>query len=112
MNYSLRTRLTLSYLVITMATAGLVVLLANRITANRFNYMVSRAGQIRARNLSPWFANYYAQVGSWDGVDTFIEFGPGNVLTGLLKRIDKSATGVAVNNPAGIEKALETLKNL
>ncbi|MCP4540912.1 MAG: HAMP domain-containing protein [Chloroflexi bacterium] len=73
MNYSLRTRLILSFLVIIVATAGLVVLLANRITANRFNYMVSRAGQMRARNLSSWFANYYAQVGSWDGVDTFIE---------------------------------------
>jgi len=72
-NYSLRTRLILSFLVIIVATAGLVVLLANRITANRFTYMVSRAGQMRARNLAPWFANYYAQIESWDGVDTFIE---------------------------------------
>ncbi len=72
MNHSLRTRLILNYLVIIVATAGLVVLLANRITANRFNYMVSHAGQMRAQNLAPWFASYYGQVGSWDGVDEFI----------------------------------------
>jgi signal transduction histidine kinase len=71
--YSLRTRLVLSFLVIIVVTAGLVVLLANRITANRFTYMVSRMGQMRARNLAPWFADYYTRTGSWDGVDTFIE---------------------------------------
>lgn len=46
MKYNLRTRLTLSFLGIIVATAGLMVLLANRITANRFTYMVSRAGQM------------------------------------------------------------------
>lgn len=43
------------------------------------------------------------------GVDTFFEFGPGNVLCGLLRRIDRSATSVAVNSLAGLDKALEIL---
>ncbi len=33
------------------------------------------------------------------GVTTFVELGPGNVLVGLLRRIDKSATGFALDSP-------------
>jgi [acyl-carrier-protein] S-malonyltransferase len=44
-----------------------------------------------------------------DGVKTFVEVGPGNVLSGLVKRIDKSVKAIPVNNLAGIEKLKETL---
>jgi [acyl-carrier-protein] S-malonyltransferase len=44
-----------------------------------------------------------------DGVKTFVEVGPGNVLSGLVKRIDKSVKAIPVNNMAGIEKLKETL---
>ena len=37
------------------------------------------------------------------GIDTFIEIGSGNVLTGLLKRIDRSAKGIAIDNPESWE---------
>jgi len=33
-----------------------------------------------------------------DGVTIFVEVGPGNVLSGLLKRIDKSVKAISVNN--------------
>jgi [acyl-carrier-protein] S-malonyltransferase len=34
-----------------------------------------------------------------NGVDTFIEFGPGSVLSGLLKRIDRQAKAYPLGNP-------------
>jgi [acyl-carrier-protein] S-malonyltransferase len=37
------------------------------------------------------------------GVTTFIEIGSKDVLTGLLKRIDRSAQGIALNNAAAIQ---------
>jgi [acyl-carrier-protein] S-malonyltransferase len=36
------------------------------------------------------------------GVTTFVELGSKDVLTGLLKRIDASATGIAVGTPEGV----------
>src|SRR4051794_18857821 len=44
-----------------------------------------------------------------DGVRTFVEVGPGNVLSGLVKRIDRNVKTVAVNNLASLKKAQETL---
>jgi [acyl-carrier-protein] S-malonyltransferase len=40
---------------------------------------------------------------------TFIEVGPGKVLTGLLRRIDGALTGIAVEDVAGLDKALAAL---
>jgi [acyl-carrier-protein] S-malonyltransferase len=42
-------------------------------------------------------------------VDTLVESGSGKVLSGLVKRIDKEMTGVAVSNPADIEAFLKTV---
>ncbi len=44
------------------------------------------------------------------GVTTFIEFGPGKVLTGLLKRIDKTAVGLNVSDLKTLESVAQTLK--
>lgn len=41
------------------------------------------------------------------GVTDVAECGPGKVLTGLGKRIDRSLKGVALGTPEGMEKALE-----
>jgi [acyl-carrier-protein] S-malonyltransferase len=45
-----------------------------------------------------------------EGVRTFIETGPGRVLTGLLKRIEPDAAGYSVEDPAGLERAISALK--
>jgi [acyl-carrier-protein] S-malonyltransferase len=44
-----------------------------------------------------------------EGVKVFVEIGPGNVLTGLLKRIDKSVKAIPVGDLASLEKLKETL---
>jgi [acyl-carrier-protein] S-malonyltransferase len=44
-----------------------------------------------------------------EGVGTFVEIGPGNVLSGLVKRIDRSVKAVSVNNLAALQKIEETL---
>jgi [acyl-carrier-protein] S-malonyltransferase len=44
-----------------------------------------------------------------DGVTTFVEVGPGNVLSGLIRRIDKGVRAIPVNDLASLEKLRETV---
>jgi len=45
------------------------------------------------------------------GVQTFIEVGPGKVLCGLMRQIDRSKTCLNVGDEASLEKTLESLSN-
>jgi len=44
-----------------------------------------------------------------EGADTFLEVGPGRVLTGLVKRIVPDAAALSVEDPDGLARALEAL---
>ena len=44
-----------------------------------------------------------------EGVRTFVEVGPGNVLSGLVKRIDRSVKAISVNNLASLDKLHDVL---
>jgi [acyl-carrier-protein] S-malonyltransferase len=44
------------------------------------------------------------------GISNVVEAGPGKVLQGLIKRIDKSITSASINDQASLTKALETIK--
>lgn len=41
-----------------------------------------------------------------DGIDHFVEMGPGRVLTGLMRKIDRRKKAVSVNSAPAIQKAL------
>ena len=42
-----------------------------------------------------------------EGVDTFVEIGPGNTLRGFLKKIDRNVKVCSVNTWEALEKSLE-----
>ncbi|CAH0346948.1 ACP S-malonyltransferase [Bacillus sp. CECT 9360] len=44
------------------------------------------------------------------GVDTFVEVGPGKVLSGLIKKIDRSAVIFSVNDEESLVKTIESLR--
>jgi [acyl-carrier-protein] S-malonyltransferase len=58
-------------------------------------------GTVRWRESITWLAE--------NGVDTFVEIGTGKVLTGMVKRIAKEATGMAVNSPEDIDSLMEKI---
>lgn len=44
-----------------------------------------------------------------DGARTFVELGPGTVLAGLVKKIDRSVSVMSIDSPESLDAALETL---
>jgi [acyl-carrier-protein] S-malonyltransferase len=68
----------------------------------------------RASDVRPFLVRQVTATVRWtdcvarmaqQGARTFLEVGPGKVLTGLLRRIDGALTGLAVEDPAGVDRA-------
>ena len=47
-----------------------------------------------------------------EGVDTYVEVGPGAVLSGLIRKIDREARVMSVCDPDGVEQAASTLASV
>jgi [acyl-carrier-protein] S-malonyltransferase len=45
-----------------------------------------------------------------DGATTFVELGPGTVLAGLIKKIDRSVTVMSIEDENSFRRALEGLR--
>lgn len=59
---------------------------------------------LQLTNSVRWTESVQAMVSA--GAQTFLEFGPKDVLTGLLKRIDRSRTGKALNSVESLQKVI------
>ena len=69
----------------------------------------TNAGLLAAQLCSPvrWRQSLHALADM--GVLTFVELGPGTVLTGTVKRTIDRAKGLAVGDPAALDTLLERL---
>jgi [acyl-carrier-protein] S-malonyltransferase len=45
-----------------------------------------------------------------EGVDTFVEIGPGKVLSGLVKKVNRRAAVYAVNDLTSLKSTIDALK--
>ena len=45
------------------------------------------------------------------GVDTFVEIGPGKALSGFVKKISKNVAIYQVEDPESLQKTVESLRN-
>ena len=69
-----------------------------------------RMGPLLVEQLTaPVRFTHAAQALRRKGVQTFVEVGPGNVLSGLIKRIDRNANTISVSTPEALDKLEETL---
>lgn len=68
--HSLWTKLMGAFVLVILASTGMVAFLVSQTTANQFELYITQTGQQWATQLAPVAANYYARSGSWNGVDT------------------------------------------
>ncbi|MGP4080266.1 ACP S-malonyltransferase [Pseudalkalibacillus sp. R45] len=86
------------------------------VVANVTAEPVTEAGEIRSKLIeqiySPvrWEETVRYLLG--EGVDTFIEIGPGKVLSGLVKKVHRRATTIAISDPDSLETAVKKLKEV
>jgi [acyl-carrier-protein] S-malonyltransferase len=67
-----------------------------------------RMGPLLVEQLTaPVRFTHAAQALLKEGVQTFVEVGPGNVLAGLIKRIDRNAKTISVSTPESLDKLEE-----
>ena len=71
---------------------------------------VSGAGILAAQIKNPvrWVDEVRAMIA--DGMDTFVECGPGKTLCGLIKKIDKTVTALQVENEETLRAAVEAIR--
>lgn len=87
--------------------AGLIkplIPVIGNVTASPLTHVAHLEDDLKAQLTSRVRWTESIQYMAAQGVTTFLEFGPGAVLTGLLKRIDRGVQGFALGNPEDFEK--------
>jgi len=70
---SLLLKLSLAFIFIVVVAVGMVAYVARQSATSQFTAYVHRGGKIRAEQLAPYFAEFYAERGDWKGVDDLFE---------------------------------------
>ena len=65
----------LAFLIVSLLGVGLVAVLANQAIGSAFGSYVQRGASARARLLQVALADYYAQTGTWQGVEPLLATG-------------------------------------
>lgn len=73
MKRSLWLKLMAAFIAVILLGSAIDAWLISRATQTQFSRYVSASGQVWAQSLAPNFAAYYAQTGSWNGVDGFMQ---------------------------------------
>lgn len=76
------------------------------VTAQPLTDVVALRQELSVQIISPvrWTESIQTMLAA--GVNSFVELGPGGVLKGLLKRIDRGAVGISVETPEDLEKLI------
>ena len=69
---SLSVKLIGAFVVVILVGAAITYVVAGRAAAGQFHLYAGRSGQLRAQAWASVFADYYAQSGSWAGVETLL----------------------------------------
>lgn len=72
MRANLYVKLMAAFVLVVLSGTVITALFANRTATGGLDLFVSQGAQIRAMQLAPLFARYYAQVGSWAGIDELL----------------------------------------
>jgi len=65
-------RLTLAFVLVTLAGVSTVALLANKSASNQFRYYLARSQMMEWGSLTDDLAAYYERQGSWEGVEVIL----------------------------------------
>jgi len=69
---SLSVKLVGAFALVILVGAFITYVVAARAVARQFTLYASRSRQMRAESWAPFFADYYARVGDWTGVETLL----------------------------------------
>ncbi len=89
-----------AFALVILALAVIVAILVNRATSGQFRLYSDRNGQLWAAQFAPQLADYYAQQGSWQGVEAVLR-GSGGTMGPGMGMMGSSQMGMTGSGVAG-----------
>ncbi len=103
---SLRVRLLLAQLLVVLVALGTIGLLASKATQSEFQRYLDRGSTQRMRRIDATFGAYYAELGSWEGIQPVVErlaqvFGERLVLVDTAGTVVADSAKLLLGTPLG-----------